>query len=446
MNVSTLLADPLPPLIGLPARAGTTRTATRVVLALLLLLGILAVLPWVQTSRGEGRVVAYSPADRQQSLEAPIEGRITKWHVREGDWVEAGAVIAEISDNDPDIVARMRVERDATKRRLEAAELRVESLELRVTALEGSRKAALAAASYRVKMAGDRLVAAKNAVTAAGAAEATAKVNKARTDKLGATGVASARQVELADLDEVRAETEADRARAAEALANSDQLAFESDKLKIDADTGAAIADAKASLASSKIDVANAQAEIARIDVRPARQSAQTIVAPRSGTVTRIVARGVGGEVVKAGDLVAIFVPGMTDRAVELWVDGNDAPLLGKGSAVRLQFEGWPALQFAGWPKLAAGTFSGEVAFVEAADDGSGKTRVLVVPSPGAPWPSPALLRQGVRAQGWVRLGRVTTGYEVWRVLNGFPAATPPLDPATATTSKATREKKESGK
>ena len=30
-------------------------------------------------------------------------------------------------------------------------------------------------------------------------------------------------------------------------------------------------------------------------------------------------------------------------------------------------------------------------------------------------------LRQGVRVNGWVLLGQVTLGYELWRIFNGFP-------------------------
>jgi len=37
------------------------------------------------------------------------------------------------------------------------------------------------------------------------------------------------------------------------------------------------------------------------------------------------------------------------------------------------------------------------------------------------PWPDVRFLRQGVRVNGWVLLGRVTLGYELWRIFNGFP-------------------------
>ena len=63
----------------------------------------------------------------------------------------------------------------------------------------------------------------------------------------------------------------------------------------------------------------------------------------------------------KEGDPLFTIVPDATERAVELWVSGNDTPLIQSGDHVRLQFEGWPAVQFAGWPSVAVGTFGGEV-------------------------------------------------------------------------------------
>ena len=44
----------------------------------------LIVVPWQQTSKGYGRVAAYSPSDRQQNISAPVEGRLGKWFVHEG--------------------------------------------------------------------------------------------------------------------------------------------------------------------------------------------------------------------------------------------------------------------------------------------------------------------------------------------------------------------------
>ena len=90
-----------------------------------------------------------------------------------------------------------------------------------------------------------------------------------------------------------------------------------------------------------------------------------------------------------------------------------------------MQFEGYPAIQWVGWPSAAVGTFGGLVEFVDQSDDGKGNFRILVRRDPLEeqinPWPRGHALRQGLRANGWVLLNRVTLGWELWRRLNGFP-------------------------
>ncbi|NBY20718.1 efflux RND transporter periplasmic adaptor subunit [bacterium] len=58
-------------------------------------------------------VIAYAPNDRQQEINAPVDGRIQKWHVFEGTKVKAGDAIVDLTDNDPEILDRLRLERDA---------------------------------------------------------------------------------------------------------------------------------------------------------------------------------------------------------------------------------------------------------------------------------------------------------------------------------------------
>ena len=49
---------------------------------------LIFILPWQQTVFGTGKVVAYAPLNRQQFIEAPIDGRIVHWHVMEGSQVK----------------------------------------------------------------------------------------------------------------------------------------------------------------------------------------------------------------------------------------------------------------------------------------------------------------------------------------------------------------------
>jgi multidrug resistance efflux pump len=167
-------------------------------------------------------------------------------------------------------------------------------------------------------------------------------------------------------------------------------------------------------------ELSSASAELARIETRLARQASQSIVAPRDGIIQRVLAPQ-GGVMVKAGQVLAVIVPETANRAVELTVSGNDAPLLSVGRRVRLQFEGWPAVQFAGWPSVAVGTFGATIAVIDpgAAEDGT--VRIIVFPEDGESWPDARFLRQGVRVIGWVLLDTVNLGWELWRQFNGFP-------------------------
>ncbi|MFN7925641.1 MAG: HlyD family efflux transporter periplasmic adaptor subunit [Bryobacteraceae bacterium] len=381
----------------------------------------LAFVPWQQNIGGSGRVVALTPVERQQAIDAPIEGRILRWRVTEGTKVKAGDPVAEIADNDPAILDRYRRERDAVQERLRAAQLREQSLGDRIGGLDGSRRSAIAAADSRVEMARERLRAAERATDAAVATQQTAKLNLDRQNGLHRKGLTPTRSVELAQLDYDRAVAEAERAKAALNSAKEEMSALGAERQKTETDFRAMIDDAKASRALAAAEIANAMAALQPVEMRLARQSTQSVTAPRDGVVLRLLAQP-GSEVLKAGDPVAILVPESGKTVVELWVSGNDMPLVSAGDKVRLQFEGWPAIQFVGWPSVAVGTFGGEVTLVDATDNGQGKFRLLVAPDAADdPWPSQRYLRQGVRAHGWVLLRTVPLGFELWRQFNGFP-------------------------
>lgn len=389
----------------------------------------LVIAPWQQSASGTGRVVALAPTERQQDLDAPIEGRVTTWYVKEGSRVKAGELLLDLTDNDPAILQRLDEERQALVARREAATLRATSIAARQLSLASSRRAGLSAAQTRVRMAQERSRAAQQALEATQAAVVATKSNLERQTRLLEQGLASVRAVELAQLEAVRTTTDVERAGATLAAALAEESALDADRTRVEHDLTAAIDDAKGQEASAMADVANVSAELARLEVRLARQQTMSLRAPIDGTVLRLKV-GQGNAFVKAGDPLLTLVPDATERAVELWVDGNDLPLISEGRSVRLQFEGWPAVQFTGWPSVAVGSFGGTVALIDSADDGAGRFRIIVRPDDREAWPSPRYLRQGVRVNGWVLLDSVRLGYELWRRLNGFPPVVSP-DPAT---------------
>ncbi len=412
------------------APRSVTTMARLLVIVIVVTIVALIVTPWQQTIGGTGRVIAFSPEERVQSVEATVDGRIVTWHVREGSVVKRGDPVVDLADNDPNILARLQKERDQLVRAVVEGDARAGSLQVRIGSLEETLASSVAAADLREQMARERVTAAEQALAAARAAKVAADLNLDRQRSLAAKGLTSTRNVELAVLEGATRTADVDRAVATLNAARTEAASLQAELRRTRADALARIDEAKAGLASGRSDVAKARAELAKIDVRIARQETLQVVSPIDGTVLRIVGRR-SGELLKAGDTLAVIVPASTKDVVELWVDGNDMPMVLPGSSVRLQFEGWPALQFSGWPSIAVGTFGGRVSLVDQTDNGRGKFRVLVEPDEqDEQWPSKRFLRQGVRANGWVMLNIVPIGYELWRQFNGFPPVIAPDEPS----------------
>ncbi|MDX2181977.1 MAG: HlyD family secretion protein [Bryobacteraceae bacterium] len=430
--MTVLAEESLLPGIRLAGSTKPARILSAILMAFLIVSALVLVFaPWVQNVAGTGRVIALTPVERQQTIGAPVEGRIVKWTVIEGSRVKAGELIAEIADNDPEILRRLYEERDAVVLRLEQAKSRATSLESRVEQIDMFRRNELQVGQNRLSAAVENVKAAEQVIKAAEASLTAAQQNIDRQRALLQKGLVAVRSVELAQQDFARAQAEVDRAKAGLGSALNEKLARDSELLRIESDFRSRLDDARASLATARADIANANAELQRTEVRVSRQTRQQVVAPRDGVILRLLAQP-GGEFLKSGDPVALFVPESASLVVELLMDGNDIPLIHAGDAVRLQFEGWPAIQFSGWPSVAVGTFGGRVTLVDSTDNGQGKFRILVQPDPkDEPWPDGRYLRQGARANGWVLLNQVSLGFELWRQFNGFPpTVTPPTEAA----------------
>ncbi|WP_420137843.1 efflux RND transporter periplasmic adaptor subunit [Sphingomonas sp.] len=201
---------------------------------------------------------------------------------------------------------------------------------------------------------------------------------------------------------------------------------------------------AQIKVADTAAKLADSRAKLNRIDVQLNRQSAQEVRAPRDGRIQQLNAAA-GGALISAGTVLAFVAPERIERAVEIYVDGRDIPLVRPGSPVRLEFEGWPAIQFSGWPAIAQGMFDGRVRAIDPIAGPNGLFRVLVEPQPGKPgWPTGRFIRLGGKVRGWVQGQTVRAGYELWRQLNDFPLdfgqTTPTGEQAKTTQAKDDRE------
>lgn len=411
MSQVNLYAAPSLPALSLAGSAKFTRIFSRllVVAFIAFVIGILW-LPWRQFVSGAGRVIAFNPLDRRINIEAQVAGRVKHLHVNEGQRVKKGELIVEIQDNDPNLINNLKAQREAIESRRDFAHGRVESLTAQITQQELAKAQAIDGAEQRV--------------AAAKIGAETSQLNYNRTKDLFEKKLESQRNLELATLS--RDSTIAELRSAEAALKRTSN------------DFDATIASTHASKGTALSEVATAERDLSVIDVQINQNLRQVVESPRDGIVLSVEATD--GTYLRPGSLICVVIPETDSRFVEILVDGNDMPLVHPrkddqpGSPVRLAFEGWPAVQMIGWPQLAIGTFGGEVVFVDATDDGTGKFRVVVGPSNDSVdrgdgqglvtvgWPDKdRWLRQGARANGWIMLNEVPLWFELWRQINGFP-------------------------
>ncbi|MFT7630758.1 MAG: multidrug resistance efflux pump [Mariniblastus sp.] len=391
----------------------------------------MAFLPWQQTSRGTGQVIAFAPQERQQSVQAPLKGVVIriKEGLFEGAQVKKGDFLLQIQPFAPEMILQLEQQVRELQAKENASNAKAEAYGLNVAGYTDAREFAVSAAKEMVSAAEAKLESQGKKVDGFRAKKLQARLNYDRQEGLFQKGIKAAKEIEKfkKELDVSEAEFESG---LQDVLGLKNELKAKQEELE-----------EKRSLASTKIESARAmqqdalssassiRKDIVDLEMKQKEIDRGTVKAPRDGTVFRLNVNELGATI-KEGDNLLTLIPETSQKAVELYVNGNDMPLLKLGQEVRLQFEGWPAVQFAGWPSVAVGTFSGSVATVDATDNGKGEFRILITPNENQQeWPSDRYLRQGVRANGWVMLRRVSLGYEIWRQLNGFPVIVAESEP-----------------
>ena len=399
------------------------RVARWILLMFLLLIVALGFLPWQQNVRGTGRVTAYAPLERRQEVKAAIKGRVAAWRegLREGARVRKGDVICEIQGIDPQLIDRLEQQVAFGRQKRDASRRKVDEYREQVNAFVEARQRTIDAGVQSVEAAKQKVTAEEQALAAAQAGEVQVRKNLERREQLYADQLVSRLDLEQEQRKYQEAAAKVGEARAKVEAAKAELATKEAELQLKTREADAKVASAEASLQAAEGDLAMAEKELVESESKFAQQRSQTVTAPIDGTLLRLLVAQ-GGEIVSEGDPLFIVVPEQAQRAVELWLDGNDIPLVNVDRHVRIQFEGWPAVQFVGWPSAAVGTFGGKIVNIDPTDNGQGKFRVLVLPDDqDQKWPTGKFLRQGQRANGWVLLNRVPLWYEFWRQINGFP-------------------------
>ena len=399
-------------------------------------------LPWQQSAKGTGRVTAYVPQERQQTVMSPMKGIVERVAegLREGSRVKQGDFILELKPAAANMEEQMERQLTNLQEKLRTAEAKAQAYGQNMQDYTEARDFAVSAAEEMIEAAEAKVETKKELLPGYKSKAWQSRVNFERQSRLAEQGIKSDREIEKFKVQMEVAQAEYESAKD-EVTAAVNELEAKQQERHEKLKTGQTKVDYARALREDALGMqATIQKETRDLEIKMSELDRLVITAPRDGTIFRmpVFERGM---TIKESSALFTIVPDTEDLAVELWLAGNDVPLVRKDDHVRIQFEGWPAVQFAGWPSVAVGTFGGRVAAIDETDNGKGKFRIQVRPAGDQDWPSHRFLRQGVRANGFVMLQRVPLGYELWRQLNGFPPVVAEQQPESKDDEKAKKPK-----
>jgi multidrug resistance efflux pump len=406
------------------------------------IIGIIALfLPWTQNISGTGAVTTLKPSQRPQSIQSVISGRIERWYVQEGDFVNKGDTILFISEikedyMDPNLVQNTKSQINAKKQSLQSYGLKVSTLSSQIKAIEREKVLKLEQAQNKIKQSVLKIESDSMDLVAVKTQLKIADTQYNRSVQLNKEGLKP-----LTDIEEKRLKLQEVQAKII--TQENKYLTSQNELINAKVEINRIVAEYSEKVSKTDSDRFTAlssqfetDAQVSKLENQYVNYSIRNgmyyIKASQSGYINRALQSGLG-ETVKEGTPIATIMPSVYDIAVETFVNPIDLPLLAKGEKVRVWFDGWPTIVFSGWPNMSYGTFGGEIVAIENFISTNGKYRVLIAPDQNDDkWP--VQLSIGAGAQTIALLENVPVWFELWRSLNGFPPNY--YTPTTKTTDK----------
>lgn len=400
----------------------------RVIVGLSLLLLLILFLPWTQNISGTGFVTTLKPNQRPQTIHSAIAGRLEKWYVKEGDYVNKGDTILFISEIkedyfDPNLVENTRQQVEAKRNALNSYDSKVDALESQAVALQNELKLKNRQAENKIKQSILKVQSDSIDLEAVKTLLKIANTQYDRAVKLNNEGLKP-----LTDVEEKRLKLQEAQAKIITQenkllTAKNELINAEVELNRISVEYAEKISKSKSDKFTALSSQYDAEAQVNKLQNQYVNYSIRNglyyIKAPQSGYVNRALQSGIG-ETIKEGTPIVSIMPSSYDIAVETYVNPIDLPLLKKGDEVRVWFDGWPTIVFSGWPNMSYGTFGGRIVAIENFISPNGKYRVLIAPDKDQDqWPKQ--LSIGAGAQTIALLDTVPVWFEIWRILNGFP-------------------------
>jgi multidrug resistance efflux pump len=384
--------------------------------------------PWTQNINTSGIVTTQFQEQRPQQINSIIPGKIIKWWVKEGDFVQKGDTIVELADTkddylDPRLIERTNDQLTAKKQKVDFYDNKITNINGQLIAIEAGFKLQEAAIKNKIQQL-ERKILIDSAELSAAKIDLEVGTNQYnRAGKMLNDGIISLVDYERRTQSFNKAKAGFQEKQQKFLNTKQDVLIARIDLNSLKQEVNDKLFKLKGDIANSNTEKSTVIAEVAKIENELSnyriRGSQKWLLAPQTGQIIKAKKAGIN-EIVKEGEMIVEIVPNSFKYAVELFVKPMDLALINKGQDVRLQFDGYPAIVFSGWPNSSYGTFAGKISAIETNRNENGQFRVLIIPDmTDKNWPSN--LKIGTGAQGFALLNDVPIWYELWRQLNGFP-------------------------
>ena len=384
--------------------------------------------PWTQNINTSGIVTTQFQEQRPQQINSIIPGKIIKWWVKEGDFVQKGDTIVELADTkddylDPRLIERTNDQLIAKKQKVEFYDNKITNIKGQLIAIEAGFKLQESSIKNKIQQL-ERKILIDSAELAAANVDLQVGTNQYnRAGKMLNDGIISLVDYERRTQSFNKAKAGFQEKQQKFLNTKQDVLIARIELNSLKQEVNDKLFKLKGDIANSNTEKSTVIAEVAKNENELSnyriRGSQKWLLAPQTGQIIKAKKAGIN-EIVKEGEMIVEIVPNSFLYAVELFIKPMDLALINKGQDVRLQFDGYPAIVFSGWPNSSYGTFAGKISAIETNRNENGQFRVLVIPDQKEKnWPSN--LKIGTGAQGFALLNDVPIWYELWRQLNGFP-------------------------
>lgn len=377
-------------------------------------------LPWEQTVKGKGTLIAYDPTQRPYTVLATIDGFIKKFNVSEDQYVKKGKELFEMVDLDEKYIQKLNTIRINIESQIVNTEDSIRLMQEKYHNAIKYLKVGLNVYDQKLSQSKDKIRSLKLKQVSLEKNSAIETLQFQRIKHLFDEGIQSKRMYESAENTKVKAIAELEKNGVDIEIEMKNIDINENEKEKFLNDTNNKIKSLETLILTSENKLSSLQEKLELQSMNIARYKTSKVFASKDGYVVRMYQNDTN-KLIKKGEKILFFSPDVSVKTLLVKVSDFNMPLLRTGNKVRIMFYGWPAMQVPGWPKVKFGTFGGIVKRVDPISHEKGFHYAYVVEDPKDPWPSDKILKLGTRANAWIRLETVPLWYQLWRLMNALP-------------------------